>query len=365
MNPITISPCPVEDLDQVRPLLAAANQKPYRFLARDLRSDLDEFWLRELAAGIEDGADLLVATAGAPARGASVVPNAGPVVGMVSLAPLPWETKILGIPMGTLKHLVVAPPTASYSASSDLADYLLKAATQRAVEQGFHSLLCKVYTDDIPSIHTLESNGFRLVDTLLDFIYDYRKATKAPPTPVGVWPVLSEAEGSPNPASGRGDEGVHVRLATPEDEASLLDLARISFANHFGRFHSDPGISRDDATNIYVEWIRSCARGYADWILLVEIDGKLAGYSAWKKPSAREKALPVRVGHYSIAAVHPDYSGRGLFSILTQSGMELLAGTADVIEGPTHINNYPVQRGYANLRWRIGDAHHSFQKWLI
>jgi len=43
----------------------------------------------------------------------------------------------------------------------------------------------------------------------------------------------------------------------------------------------------------------------------------------------------------------------------------LLDGIADCIEGPTHVNNYPVQRGYTKLLWRICDAHHSFHKWLV
>jgi hypothetical protein len=44
--------------------------------------------------------------------------------------------------------------------------------------------------------------------------------------------------------------------------------------------------------------------------------------------------------------------------------MKLLSGMVTCIEGPTHINNYPVQRGYDKLNWKIADARHSFHKWL-
>ena len=45
--------------------------------------------------------------------------------------------------------------------------------------------------------------------------------------------------------------------------------------------------------------------------------------------------------------------------------MQSLEGSADVIEGPTHINNYGVQFGYAKMGWRVlSDARHSFHKWI-
>ena len=50
--------------------------------------------------------------------------------------------------------------------------------------------------------------------------------------------------------------------------------------------------------------------------------------------------------------MHPDYFGRGLFSSLTYEGMRRLPelGRVDRIEGPTHVNNYPVQRGLPETR---------------
>jgi hypothetical protein len=44
--------------------------------------------------------------------------------------------------------------------------------------------------------------------------------------------------------------------------------------------------------------------------------------------------------------------------------MEKLRSSADWIEGPTHIGNHAVQRGYLRLGWRIAGAQHSFHKWL-
>lgn len=349
MSSIAISSCPSDQLDLVRPLLAQASQKPYRYLAPELGADLDDYWFQDLAGSVQDGdGELFLASQG------------GQLVGMIALTPLPWETRVLGRPMAALKHLGVGPENGdAFSTRARL----LAAATQAASERGIHGLLCKTHTDDIPTIHALETHGFLLVDTLLDFIFDYRRNPLTPDWPSASTPWPSSAArptpGRPQPA---GD--VQVRIAGSGDEQELCELALASFGNHFGRFHADPNISHQEAVNVYVEWIRSCVRGYADWIIVAEIDGKLAGYSAWKKPSPLEASLKARVGHYSIAGIHPHYFGRGLFSLLTVQGMRQLDGSAELIEGPTHINNYPVQRGYANLRWRIGDARHAFHKWL-
>jgi ribosomal protein S18 acetylase RimI-like enzyme len=184
------------------------------------------------------------------------------------------------------------------------------------------------------------------MDSLLDYVYDSRK-----------YPL----SGIPRPATA---PDVLIRAATDADEDPLVELARLSFQEHFGRFHTDPHIPRAQATELYAEWIRSCCHGYADWVRVAEVNGALAGVAAWKKPAALALAHGLRVGHLSIVGIHPHYAGRGLFSALTYEGTFLLEGVADYISGPTHINNYPVQRGYDKLRWRIFDAQHAFHKWL-
>jgi hypothetical protein len=90
----------------------------------------------------------------------------------------------------------------------------------------------------------------------------------------------------------------------------------------------------------------------------------MAGYSVWKEPSALDRHHGIRIGHLSIAAMHPDFFGRGIFGALTREGMKRLRPPADWIEGPTHIDNRAVQRGSLRLGWQIAGAQHSLHKWL-
>jgi GNAT superfamily N-acetyltransferase len=185
------------------------------------------------------------------------------------------------------------------------------------------------------------------MDTILDCYYDYRRVSFESL----LCPVLAD--------------GVILRLATSSDRDELVNLAGQVFYNHFGRFHADECIGRQIATMAYEQWMRSSLDGYADWIHLALVKRKIVGFSIWKRPSVTESQLKVRVGHYSIAGIHPDYHGQGLFTALTYAGMQSLHGIADIIEGPTHVNNYGVQLGYSKLGWRVcSDARHSFHKWM-
>jgi hypothetical protein len=319
-----------ERIDVIRPLLAQCRHTPYRFLARDIPGELATYWFDEIAGFVRSGdGEVFVADEG------------GRLAGLAVYSALTWDAALFGQPMGAIKYIVL-----DAGAPASLAGRLVGAVESWAKAREVAFLLCRAYTDDVPLIHALESNGFLLMDTLLDYVHDARRQPStqilAPSVPAGF----------------------SISLTGERDLDRLTQVARAAFVGHFGRYNADPRITPAQSLQVYEEWVRSSAKGYADWILIAERDGTIAGYSIWRKPSAAESALSVRLGHYSIAGVHPDFSGLGLFGALTHAGMELLRGVADCIEGPTHINNYPVQRGYARLSWHVADARHSFHKWL-
>jgi ribosomal protein S18 acetylase RimI-like enzyme len=271
-----------------------------------------------------------------------IAERGGTVSGLAICTPLSWESPLLGKSMWAIKHIsVVSRADDASSVAASLVAELLR----RLADRDADFLLCRAVPSDTAIIHALESNGFLLMDTLLNFLFDCRgRGSSCHPQKV--------------------PEGFELRPATASDIEPLAEVARSSFARHFGRFHADPRIGHADAARIYQEWIRSCANGWADWIVVAMHGDRIAGYSAWKKPSPLDERHAIRIGHYSIGAVHPDFFGRGLFNALTHAGMEQLRSSSDWIEAPTHIDNYPVQRGFLRLGWRMTGAQHSFHKWL-
>jgi hypothetical protein len=319
-------------LDGIKSNLVVSSFGPFRYAAKGVENEMLEFWLNKIADSLNKNLSFLI----------DMNSNHG-LDGFIVLNDLPWDSNIFKTRMATFSEFVLNSDCCNKEA---VAAGLVEKAINIAKINGFQFILCKVYTDDLVVIHALERAGFLLVDTLLDYQVEFRK------TPFNKIPEQIPAEDT------------IIRLARIEDEKELSELARASFVNHFGRYHSDPKIPRDLAINVYVEWMHSCLRGYADYFVLAEIEGKIAGLTIWKKSNKLEKTIPVRINHYSIGAIHPDYFGRKLFSLLTYEGMKLLNNESDFIEGPTHINNYAVQRGYSRLGWQIGDARHSFHKWL-
>jgi hypothetical protein len=333
MSKMEVSILPLEHIGQVKPLLERSRFKPYRFFLRELKGELDSFWVHEIAdLCAEERGKVFAATRGSQ------------IVGLLVYTDLPWDTRVLGNRMGALKYVVVEP---DFPQKEEVLEQLLDRTINWVISQGIEFLMCKTYADDMVTVHALEKKGFLLMDTLADYLYDSRR-----------YP-LEEVSPPPLP------QGATIRLAGEDDLEELMTVARAAFRDYYGRFHSDERISNQQALQVYEEWIRSSCEGYADWIPIAEIEGRIAGYIVCRKPSTLEQSLTVRIGHCSIVGIHPDYHGLALFSILTHAAMELLDEVSDCVEGPTHVNNYPFHWGMEKLPWRIYDAHHSFHKWLV
>jgi hypothetical protein len=317
------------EIARVRPILETSRFKPYRFVKRAADRELDDFWYATLA---EAGSSQTLA----------VCLRDGEIVGLASIGELEWESRVLGRRIYGIPQLVATPAD---TGEATVLGLLLEHILTTAAAQGAETVHCKRLTDDTLACQALERHGFLLVDTQL--VYGF---------------AMKDLAGDESRDQKTAD--CRLRLAGATDTEELAELARVSFEHHFGRFHSDHRLPRESASRVYEQWIRSSLDGYADWTVVAEVEGRLAACSIWRKPTAREAALSTRIGHYSIGAVHPDFQRRGLFTEVTEYGLALFRGISDCVIGPTHINNYGVQRGYARMGWRIVDAHHTFHKWL-
>jgi hypothetical protein len=328
---ITMKTTP-RNLNNIQSVLTASPFKPFRYISKGIESEINHFWFNRITDSLKSDKSQLIEI------------NSGDrLEGFILINDLPWDSRILKTNMACISEFVLNP---NCNSKELVAGEVLEKAIAVAKNDGYQFLLCKVYTNDLVAIHALEKAGFLLVDTLLEYEVDFRKT-----------PFNDIHEQNPS-------EDIIIRFAKMKDELEISELAKAAFANHFGRYHSDPRIPRNLATQVYAEWMHSSLRGYADHFVIADVAGKIAGLSIWKKTSDLEKTLPVRISHYSIGAILPDYFGKKLFSILSFEGMKLLNKESDIIEVSTHINNYPVQRALTRLGWQIGDARHSFHKWL-
>jgi ribosomal protein S18 acetylase RimI-like enzyme len=316
-------------IDDLREALPGFAHKPLTHLSYLKRGQVEAYWLDEIARDLADESSIAFASR-----------ISDRINGLVLYGDSPWDTKVVGRRVAVIKHVTEA------DGAQDVLDDLVGKVIRHAARRGIDCLTCKVQPLHFGAIHALERHGFHLMDTLLDFLFDFSRT-----------PLESIAYA-------KRLTGLRVRLARPKDLPEVLALNEKAFAKHFGRYHADPKLPPGTGTKIYDEWVRSSFGGWADWILIAEVDGRIAGYSVWKKASELEVKHSFDIAHCNLAGIHPDFFGQGLYTALTLEGMRIGQSCAEHLDGPAHISNYPVHRAMLKLGWTIAGVRHSFHRWF-
>jgi GNAT superfamily N-acetyltransferase len=317
-------------IDELKEALPRFTHKPLPHLSYLKRDQIEGYWLDDIAQDLTNECS---------AAFASYAEHR--INGLLVYGDSPWDTKVVGQPVAVIKYLVGAGVD-----DSRVLDQLLDEVLQHAGSRGIYLLTCKVQPLQIAAIHALERHGFLLMDTLLDFFFDF-------------WRTPFDKISPPQRL-----DGLHVRLANPQDLSELLALTETAFAKHFGRYTSDPKMPAGTGTKVYQEWVRSSFNGAADWILIAEVNNRVTGYSVWKKASALEVKHSFDIVHCTLAATHPDFFGQGVYTTLTFEGMRMAQKFANHLDLPAHVSHFAVGRTKLKLGWKIAGVRHSFHKWL-
>jgi ribosomal protein S18 acetylase RimI-like enzyme len=267
----------------------------------------------------------------------------GRIDGFIIYGDSPWDSRIIGRRIGTVKHFAV---TKDDPEGAEILRELTNELTQALTKRRTECVVCRVQSSELAAIHALEQSGFLLMDTLLDFVFDFSR------TPIEKI-RFPERDGE-----------LKIRHAKAADLPALIDINEKSFGDYFGRYHADPQMPAGIATRIYTEWVRSAFEGWADWILVAELNYQIAAYGLWRKALGTEERNCLRIAHYDLAAIDPKFRGRGLWTALMHEGMLIARGFAQYLLGPVHVSNYPVQHLLQKFGWNISGARHSFHKWL-
>ena len=315
-------------LGEIKKLITKTNFKPYRYLLREVPDErLVDYLYNQILQTLTDKSSVTY-----------IACVEDMVVGLATMKNLEWDTDIFGIKMANIAHLIADD---SAITTEVIKGKLITAICQHCIKIGIKHLSCRVYTNDINSIHALEQKHFRLMDTILNHAFDFRK-----------YPIK---EFIPQ---------YIIRPAQEGDDKEIAEVSRLAFSNYFSRFHIDNMLSRKAATNLYIRWAENVCHDYADTVFVAQSENRIVGFSAWKKAGMAEESIGIRVGTSSICAILPDQSGKGICKALTLEGMLWGKGKVDIIEGGTHINNSPVQRVLTELSWQVLDSWHTFRIWF-
>lgn len=167
----------------------------------------------------------------------------------------------------------------------------------RIVEEGkiagFDSLSVKNDTAETGVNIILLSNGFELVDTLITYAI----------------PVLEHS-------SFPKGEGISVRKAEHEDIPQIMSIAREAF--RIDQFHADPHLSSQKADRYYEQWAKNSCNGFADEVYVANdsFNERITGFI-----TVNYSGRNATVG---LAAIAPDYHGRGVFTFFLSELINIL-----------------------------------------
>jgi RimJ/RimL family protein N-acetyltransferase len=156
--------------------------------------------------------------------------------------------------------------------------------------------------------------------------------------------------------SSAGGERAQLREAVPEDEAVLRRFAREH--HRITRFYSDRHFPDERCDDLYETWIARSLAGWADVVLVAELEGRPVGYMTVHADQAAGR------GSLGLSSVASEVRGQGLGHALVRGAVgwcrERDLGEVTVV---TQGRNVPALRVFERCGFRICDVALWFHKW--
>jgi dTDP-4-amino-4,6-dideoxy-D-galactose acyltransferase len=186
-------------------------------------------------------------------------------------------------------------------------------------------------SDDSQTTHLAETNGFLLADVRMTFERTLREISIVPTS-------------------------VAVRPAQEEDLEPLRAIART--AHRDTRFYFDRRFERVKCDLLYETWIEKSFRGFAQSVLVAEVDQKPAGYI-----TSHRRGDEAQVGLMGVAERN---RGIGLGSILVQHFLSLaMREGAERATVTTQARNVRAQRLYQRSGFVTSSCELWYHRWSV
>jgi len=199
-------------------------------------------------------------------------------------------------------------------------------------------LIARCFVDDLSTVHALEGEGFRLMDTLCYWQLDLTLPSLS-------FPV--------NPL-------IKIRPVQINEAEKIKALARRAFQGYISHYHADERLDPVLCDEVYADWAwRSCvSREVAHEVLAAEWEGRLAGF-ATVRLNGPEK------GEGLLSGVDPDFRNTGIHKALLSARAEWCKnqGAARIIQS-TQITNLIALRNWRALGFEPACHYYTFHKWF-
>jgi dTDP-4-amino-4,6-dideoxy-D-galactose acyltransferase len=157
------------------------------------------------------------------------------------------------------------------------------------------------------------------------------------------------------PGDKQNPPSTEVRPGREGDLASLRGIAQ--GAHRDTRFYSDPHFDRALCDRLYQTWIENSFHGFAQAVLVAEVDNKAVGYL-----TIHSKSQESQIG---LLGIDPGYQGRGLGANLIRGFLAWsLAQRANRSTVVTQGKNVAAQRFYQRNGFVIASLQLWYHRWF-
>jgi dTDP-4-amino-4,6-dideoxy-D-galactose acyltransferase len=204
-----------------------------------------------------------------------------------------------------------------------------------------HAIECVYFcadSDHGETIRLAEDHGFCLVDIRVTLQRDIKAGPQ------------ERLQKSPSEKAG-------VRYSHEHDIPALQEIARTSHTD--SRFYFDPCFPKKASDALYETWIKRSCEGYADIVLVAEMNGQAVGYSACHliKDTSR--------GRIGLLGVASQARGLSIGRMLVDSSMEWFAENGvKLVTVSTQGRNIAAQRLYQQCGFLTHATQLWYHKWM-
>lgn len=188
---------------------------------------------------------------------------------------------------------------------------------------------------DFAVIHSLEDDGYRLMDCLVYYSLELRREQLIEPS-------------------------IEIRPADGGDSEEIGRIAAAAFRDYYSHYHNDAKLDRSKVNDGIKDWaMRSLFDpSLSTAVLLPIVDGRIVGFATMRQNDQN-------VGEGVLFAVAPEAQGKGVYTDLIAAGAQWCRNLelSEMIVS-TQINNYAVQRAWARHGFRHNRSLFTFHKWF-
>ncbi|HZK17375.1 MAG TPA: GNAT family N-acetyltransferase [Anaerolineaceae bacterium] len=198
-------------------------------------------------------------------------------------------------------------------------------------------LIARCSTSHVKSVHSLERNGFLLMDTLVYLRKDIRDYS---------------------PQEYRSE--LTIRTFRPDDLPQVVEVARSSFSDYKGHYHVDDRLNSQAATEVYASWAERCCLdpSVAARVLVAESENRIVGFRAIRINTVQQ-------AEFILAAVAPEARNKGIYRNFVVEGLRWCKemDTQEVLIS-TLLVNTAVQKTCERLGFTAHSSFYTFHKWF-